>query len=100
MNIPVGWVGLIKPRSGWSANFAIDTMAGVIDSDYRGEVQVILTRHEGDEDTHHYIETDVDGKGERIAQIIIVPHLTDSEEVDELDDTVRGKNGFGSTGVK
>ena len=47
MQIPEGYVGLIKPRSGWSAKFAIDTMAGVIDSDYRDGVQVILTRHEG-----------------------------------------------------
>lgn len=93
MSVPKGYVGLIKPRSGWAAKHGVDTMAGVIDSDYRGEVCVILTKHSS---TTHRVE-----HGDRIAQIIFVPVLLDSfEVVDELDDTVRGEDGFGSTGDK
>lgn len=94
MAIPKGFVGLIKPRSGWAVKAAVDTLAGVIDSDYRGEVAVILTKEKDDGEVFN-IE-----HGDRIAQIIFVPVLTESEVVDSLDETDRGANGFGSTGVQ
>ena len=92
--IPPGYVGLIKPRSGWALKYGIDTMAGVIDSDYRGEVHVMLTRHTDIDEPHLSVA------GERIAQMIVVPVVLASIEVDELDDTDRGAGGYGSTGVK
>ena len=89
--IPDGYVGLIKPRSGWAIKNGIDTMAGVIDSDYRGEIKVILTKH----DDGVFIIND----GDRIAQLVVVPYVGESEVVEDLDDTKRGANGFGSTGA-
>jgi dUTP pyrophosphatase len=68
-------------------------MAGVIDSDYRGEIRVVMTVHSTD-----IVPFRVE-RGERIAQLIVVPAMLVSTEVDELDDTTRGKKGFGSTGI-
>lgn len=90
--IPDGYVGLIKPRSGLAVHRGVDTMAGVIDSDYRGEIRVVITVHSTDI-VPFRVET-----GDRIAQLIVVPIMIDSMEVDDLDDTDRGPNGFGSTG--
>lgn len=89
--IPEGHVGLIWPRSGMAAKFGVDTLAGVIDCDYRGEIKVSLINH-GDK----MIEIK---PGDRIAQIIVQPFAADAEVVTELDDTSRGAAGFGSTGV-
>lgn len=89
--IPDGYVGLILPRSGWAVKNGIDKMAGVIDSDYRGEIKVILTKH----DDGVFIVN----HGDRIAQLVVVPFVGESEVVEDLDDTKRGANGFGSTGV-
>ena len=89
--IPEGYVGLILPRSGWAVKNGIDKMAGVIDSDYRGEIKVILTKH----DDGVFIVN----HGDRIAQLVVVPFVGESEVVEDLDDTKRGANGFGSTGV-
>lgn len=90
--IPKGYVGLIQPRSGLAFKQGIDTMAGVIDSDYRGQVKVLLTCHE--ELECMYFE-----KGDRIAQLVILPILTpELEVVTDLDATERGNDGFGSTG--
>lgn len=89
--IPRGWVGIIKPRSGWAVKNGIDTMAGVIDSDYRGEIKVILTKH----NTGQFCVND----GDRIAQLVVVPCMIESVEVIALGDTDRGIAGFGSTGV-
>ncbi|XP_055814953.1 deoxyuridine 5'-triphosphate nucleotidohydrolase-like [Solanum dulcamara] len=90
--VPEGTYARIAPRSGLTWKHSIDVGAGVIDADYRGPVGVILFNH-----------SDVDFKvkiGDRIAQLIIekiiVPEV---EEVDDLDSTVRGSEGFGSTGV-
>jgi|TARA_B110000977_G_scaffold119652_1_gene154210 dUTP pyrophosphatase len=91
--IPDGFVGLIKPRSGLAVSRGVDTMAGVIDSDYRGEIRVVMTVH-----STAIVPFRVE-RGERIAQMIVVPAMLVSTEVDELDDTTRGKKGFGSTGV-
>lgn len=92
MAIPHGWVGLIWPRSGLAAKNGINTLAGVVDADYRGEVKVSLINH-----GHDFVEFK---PGDRIAQILFQPVLLQSVEVDELSDTIRGAGGFGSTGMK
>jgi len=92
MAIPENHVGLIWDRSGLAAKHSLTTMAGVIDSSYRGEIGIVLINHGKESFT---IE-----KGMRIAQILIQPVVTPHiEEVDELDETERGAGGFGSTGL-
>jgi len=90
MEIPEGWAGVIKPRSGLATRHKVNVHAGLIDSDYRGEVRACLINH-GD----RVMEIK---RGERIAQLIVVPVLTDHVVVDELSHTARGNGGFGSTG--
>ena len=93
--IPEGLVGLIFARSGLATKkgLAPANKVGVIDSDYRGEVRVVLHNHGSVAQT---IEN-----GERIAQIAFLPYYSaDFSVVDELDATVRGEGGFGSTGNK
>ena len=83
----------IRPRSGLAAkhNITVLNTPGTIDSDYRGEIKIILFNH-GSE------EFKINNK-DRIAQMILTPVLKiDLEETDNLPDTVRGKGGFGSTG--
>ena len=83
----------IRPRSGLAAknNISILNTPGTIDSDYRGEIKIILFNH-GDKE---FIINNKD----RIAQMILTPvHKMSLEEVDSLPDSVRGKGGFGSTG--
>jgi dUTP pyrophosphatase len=92
MAIPYGYVGLIKPRSGLAVTMGVDTMAGVIDAPYRGEVKVILTLAKAGQSVHI-------AKGERIAQLVVMPVMTEWTEVEVLGNTERGKNGFGSTGM-
>lgn len=99
LEIPHGWYGQIKSRSGLGAKGLIVT-AGVIDSGYRGEVGVVLingNRAEGPglKDNGHFRFS----PGDKIAQLVIlpVPEVT-FEVAEELNDTVRGENGFGSTG--
>lgn len=90
--IPDGHHGQIWPRSGFAAKQGIDTMAGMIDCDYRGELKVVLINHgtENFEITH----------GMRIAQFLIAPYTrVESHEVDELPKSTRGAGGFGSTGT-
>ena len=91
VQIPPGHVGLIWPRSGLAVRHGIDTLAGVIDSDYRGEVRVVLVNH-GDQP---FTIT----PGDRIAQLLVqrVERVTFTSAPD-LDDTTRGAGGFGSTG--
>ena len=84
----------IRPRSGLAAklNIGVLNTPGTIDSDYRGEVKIILFNHGNKEF--------VVKKNDRIAQMVLLPILkVDFEEVDNLPDTVRGTGGFGSTGV-
>lgn len=89
--IPRGYVGLIRPRSGMAVRDHIDIRAGVIDSDYRGEVVAVL-RNEGS------TRFDIDVL-DRIAQLVIVPCLNVQVElVDDLPTTERGDGGFGHTG--
>ncbi len=93
--IPEGLVGLVFARSGLATKrgLAPANKVGVIDSDYRGEVRVVLHNHGSAAQT---IEN-----GERIAQIAFVPYYTaDFSVVDELSATLRGEGGFGSTGTK
>ena len=91
IKIPEGFVGLVKPRSGLAFANGVDSMAGVIDSDYRGEVRVLLTCH-GNE--NKFID-----EGDRIAQLLILPVMMLTPiKVDELDKTKRGANGLGSSG--
>ena len=83
----------IRPRSGLAAknNISILNTPGTIDSDYRGEIKIILFNHGSDEFLIN--------NGDRIAQIVLMPvHKIDFEEVDNLPDTLRGEGGFGSTG--
>jgi dUTP pyrophosphatase len=83
----------IRPRSGLAAksNIGVLNTPGTIDSDYRGELKVILFNHGSKE----FIVNNKD----RVAQIILMPVLkVDFEEVDDLPETVRGLGGFGSTG--
>ena len=91
LSIPEKHVGLIKPRSGLAVNYGLDVLAGVIDSDYRGELIVVLINFDN---SPYYVST-----GDRIAQLIVTPIVTDSIVVNWMDDTERGSNGFGSTGV-
>ena len=89
---PEGTYGRIAPRSGLAAKNFIDTGAGVIDADYRGEVKVLLFNH---------AESDFEvQKGDRIAQLVLERIYTpEVVEVENLEESVRGAGGFGSTGV-
>ena len=83
----------IRPRSGLAAknNISVLNTPGTIDSDYRGELKVIIYNH-GDDDF-------VINNNDRIAQMILAPVIKmEFQEVDEIPDTVRGEGGFGSTG--
>jgi dUTP pyrophosphatase len=89
--LPEGHVGLIWPRSGMAVKNGIDCGAGVIDSQYRGEVKVLLFNHS---DGEHFIK-----QGDRIAQLLVQKIETvEFLPVDDLDATDRDSSGFGSTG--
>ncbi len=95
MEIPVGYAGLIYARSGLASKrgLAPANKVGVVDSDYRGEFMVALHNHSNEPQTV--------APGERIAQMVVTPVLAVAfNEVEELEDTVRGAGGFGSTGSK
>jgi len=90
---PSGTYARIAPRSGLAVKKFIDVGAGVVDADYRGPVGVVLFNF-GTEDF-------VVEQGDRVAQLILEEIcMADAVEVDVLTETVRGENGFGSTGVK
>lgn len=93
LEIPLGYVGLVRPRSGLATKLGIGmNSSGVIDAGYRGEICVTLINHS---DKSHNISP-----GQRIAQILFVPVIAgfDFEVVDELSETLRGIGGYGSTG--
>lgn len=95
MEIPPGYEGQIRPRSGLALKHGIGcpNSPGTIDADYRGELGVILVNLSTEEFTIN--------DGERIAQLVIAKHETIVwEEVDELSETVRGEGGYGSSGIK
>ena len=93
MEIPVGYEGQVRPRSGLAIKSGITVLnsPGTIDADYRGEVKVILINLS---DTDFVIKS-----GDRIAQLVIAKHeQMEVVEVDTLSDTERGAGGFGHTG--
>ena len=93
LEVPKGCAGLVYARSGLACKkgLAPANKVGVIDSDYRGPVTVVLHNHGSEPQTIAH--------GERIAQMVITPVLTPVyEEVSDLSDTDRGQGGFGSTG--
>jgi dUTP pyrophosphatase len=91
MEIPEGFEGQIRPRSGLAAKEGVVTSFGTIDSDYRGVIGVNLFNHS-------YQTVNIE-QGQRIAQIVFQPVLkVYLEEAKELSQTERGANGFGSTG--
>ena len=93
LEVPVGCAGLIYARSGMACKrgLAPANKVGVVDSDYRGEITVVLYNHGQAPQT---VED-----GERIAQFVITPVITPVyEEAEALSDTVRNMGGFGSTG--
>lgn len=91
LGIPRDFVGLVEPRSGLSFKHKVENGAGVIDSDYRGEIKIHLYNH-GKNPVHIK-------RGDRIAQLLIQRHETPKfVEVETLDNTERGVGGFGHTG--
>jgi dUTP pyrophosphatase len=94
MAIPIGWVGLVRDRSSVALR-RLRTHAGVIDASYRGEVKVVMSNDSTD--------CCVIEPGDKIAQMVVVPHLSGALEVSSSSDlgaTDRGEAGFGSTGEK
>ena len=94
MEIPEGYEGQVRARSGLALKYGISLPNGIgtIDSDYRGELKVILINH-GKEDF-------VIKNGDRIAQIVFIKYeKAELEIVESLEDTERSEGGFGSTGV-
>ena len=95
MELPMGYEAQVRPRSGLAFKKGITVLntPGTIDADYRGEVGVILVNLSNED----FVVED----GERVAQMVIAKHEQPSwEEVEELIETERGVDGFGSTGVK
>ena len=91
--VPAGTYARIAPRSGLAVKHFIDTGAGVVDYDYRGNVGVVLFNHA---DADFEIK-----KGDRVAQLILEKiSMAPCVEVTELSETERGAGGFGSTGVE
>lgn len=98
IQLPVGYEAHIRPRSGLAIKHGITCLnsPGTIDADYRGDVGVILINHGA--------EPFVIKQGDRIAQMVIAKHETAEwesvESMDQLEDTERGSDGYGHTGVK
>ncbi len=93
LEVPAGCAGLVYARSSLGAKrgLAPANKVGVVDSDYRGEIRVVLLNHSKEPQTIQ--------PGERVAQFVITPVLTPAYvEAEELEDTDRGIGGFGSTG--
>ena len=94
MALPVGYEAQIRPRSGLALKNGISIVnsPGTIDSDYRGDIGIILI--------NHGFEPFMVEQGDRIAQMVIVKHeQAEFVEVQELDETSRGDGGFGHTGT-
>jgi dUTP pyrophosphatase len=93
LEIPEGFVGLVFPRSSIRKyELTLSNSVGVIDSGYRGELQATFKKTNGLDSLSYNV-------GDRVAQLIIIPHpMIEFEEVNELTNTERGNGGFGSTG--
>lgn len=90
VELPENTVGMVKSKSGLNVNNGLQC-EGVIDVGYTGSIRVKLYNHSS---LNYFVR-----RGDKIAQLVIMPILTpDLEVVDELDETERGSNGFGSTG--
>lgn len=90
IEIPKGYVGFLKSKSGLNCRFGL-TNEGVIDSGYTGTIIVNMNNHTG---SKYFIK-----KGDKISQMVILPYLhAQLQQVDRLEETERGNNGFGSTG--
>jgi len=106
LEIPKGFVGLVFPRSSIrKTGLQLSNSVGVIDSGYRGELQATFNKLFGSEGMYDEMKVkeiqpnDFYKVGDRVAQIMIIPHPEiEFEEADELSDTERGDGGFGSTG--
>jgi dUTP pyrophosphatase len=95
LELPPGWEGQVRPRSGLAVRHGIGLLnsPGTIDSDYRGEVRVLLV--------HHGTEPFMVRRGDRIAQLVVAPvTAVEVREAGSLSPTDRGDGGFGSTGVE
>ena len=95
IELPEGYEAQVRPRSGLALKHGITVLntPGTIDSDYRGELKVLLVNISNDDF--------VVNAGERVAQMVIARHETATwEEVEVLDETERGEGGYGHTGVK
>lgn len=95
VEIPIGWCGLIIPRSGLgSKGLHLKNVTGLIDADYRGEIKMGLIN----KGTEEFVVSDFD----RVAQMVVVPHyphvLEFVDSVDQLSETDRGAGGFGHSG--
>lgn len=93
LEIPLGWEGQVRPRSGLALRHGVTVVnaPGTIDSDYRGELQVLVINLGAEPFTIR--------RGERIAQLVLAPVAASRfVEVERLDETDRGDGGFGSTG--
>jgi dUTP pyrophosphatase len=95
LEIPAGYEGQVRPRSGLAAKHGITVLnaPGTIDADYRGEVKVILVNL-----SNHAFTIE---NGERIAQLVVAAYAQAAwEEVAQLEETTRGTGGFGHTGTR
>jgi dUTP pyrophosphatase len=96
IELPKGYVALVWDKSGLSLKEGIKTMAGVCDSNYRGEYKIVLLNT-----TNQYYYLD---KGDKIAQLLIQPvmqaEVEELKEGENLSETTRGTGGFGSTGSR
>lgn len=95
IELPEGYEAQVRPRSGLALKHGITVLntPGTIDSDYRGDLKVLLVNLSNDDF--------VVNAGERVAQMVIARHETATwEEVEVLDETERGEGGYGHTGVK
>ncbi len=93
LTLPPGYEGQVRPRSGLALRHGVTLLnaPGTVDADYRGEVQVLLINLSQEPFTLH--------RGDRVAQLVVTPVTSvELREVEVLDATSRGANGFGSTG--
>jgi len=94
IEVPIGFEAQVRPRSGLALKHSVTVLntPGTVDSDYRGEIGVIMINHGR--------ETFIVHKGDKVAQLVFAPvfHAV-FEKVEKLNETVRGAGGFGSTGV-
>ena len=93
IELPVGYEGQVRGRSGNAIKLGVGAHLGTIDSDYRGDIGVIIFNN-------GYEPVEIND-GDRIGQLVIKPVVqAEWEEVEELTDTERGENGYGHTGIK